>query len=790
MPPTFKRLTLPAVLAAVVSPAFAQPLLEEVIVTATKREEGLQDVPIAISVMSGEAMTELGIANLTDLTVFMPNIHVNEAGTGTQLFIRGVGSGVNYGFEQSVGTFIDGVYYGRGRSARGQFLDVARVEVLKGPQSTLFGKNTIAGAINITTNRPGDELESYVDVGYRTEFDGYMIEGMVNVPVSDTVKARFSGRYYEDDGYVENLAAGGEDGPRREDMTLRAVIDWTPTEDLTLSFKAEHNKNDVYGRQQVISRASPAATGLYRAFGDPGFTAGLDWQQYDQNISPDVIEHSGRPYRSGVFDETETDLLQLTADWRLGEHTLRSITAWLDYEFTNELDVDYSPLRFLGRGRTEAYEQFTQEFILSSPTGGFLEYLAGVFYQSEELDNNRHTFAIFSALPPVEGAILGNIAGALGVPSLPPTTLDGDATSEFSQEAETLSVFTELTFNLSDSLRLTAGLRYSQDEKSMDKSGDIINLSGVLPDPVFKQVWSPAVLALADVHAFSRTRSESHVIGNINLQYDVNADTMAYVNIANGYKAGGFDEDNALGREDVAEFEDESVTSIEIGAKMTLGGGAGRFNVAYFNNVYEDIQVSTFDGNCCFVVGNAAEAEVQGIEADLTYALTEGLTVNLAAAWLDAVYSEFADAACNEAQIIDWIGAGNARATCVQDLGGENLQFAPEYTFNIGFRYDRPIGAGLRLAIGADYLWSDDVVVGNDLDPELIQDAVGKVNANISLGASDDRWELSLIGRNLTDEKTFPWGNDVPLAGLGFSGSYFKFIDPPAHAELRLRVNF
>ena len=790
MTATFQRFALPVTLAAGITPALAQPLLEEIVVTATKREAGLQDVPIAISVMSGEAMTDLGIANLTDLTVFMPNIHVNEAGTGTQLFIRGIGSGVNYGFEQSVGTFIDGVYFGRGRSARGQFLDVARVEVLKGPQSTLFGKNTIAGAINITTNRPGDELESYLDVGYRTELDGYMVEGMVNVPVSDTLKARFSGRYYEDDGYVENLAAGGEDGPRREDLALRAVVDWTPTEDLTLSFKAEHNENDVYGRQQVISRASPTATGLYRAFGDPGFTAGLDWQQYDQNIDPEFIEQSGRPFRPGVFDETEADLFQLTVDWQLGEHTLRSITAWLEYEFTNELDVDYSPLRFLGRGRTESYEQFTQEFILSSPTGGFIEYLAGVFYQAEELDNDRHTFAVFSALPPIEAAILGNIAGAIGVPSLPSTTIDGDATSAFSQEAETLSVFTELTFNLSDRMRLTTGLRFSRDEKSMDKSGGIVNLSGGLPDAVFESLWGPAVLGLADVHDFSRDRSESHFIGNINLQYDVTPDALVYLNVANGYKAGGFDEDNALGRQDVAEFEDESVTAFEVGAKMMLGGGAGRLNVAYFNSVYDDLQVSTFDGNCCFVVGNAAEAEVQGIEADLTYALTSELTVNIAAAWLDAVYSEFADAACSEAQVIDWIAAGNARGTCSQDLSGENLQFAPEYTFNAGLRYQRPIGAGLRLMLGADYLWSDDVVVGNDLDPELIQEAVGKVNANISLGARDDRWELSLIGRNLTDEQTFPWGNDVPLAGFGFSGTYFKFIDPPAHAELRLRVNF
>lgn len=266
-------LSLAAITGFATSNAYTQAL-EEVVVTATKRVEGLQDVPIAISVMSGDAIEQRGLTSLEDLTVFMPNIHVAEGGAGTQLFIRGIGSGINYGFEQSVGTFIDGVYYGRGRSARGRFLDLERVEVLKGPQSTLFGKNTIAGAINITTARPTDEFESYVDLSYRTELEGVGITGMVSGPITDNLRGRLVAKKYDDEGYVENKAPGGEDGPQQDNLSVRGVLDWDATPDLNFLLKAEYNSNDVKGRQQMISAASPTATGLYRAFGDPGSRRG------------------------------------------------------------------------------------------------------------------------------------------------------------------------------------------------------------------------------------------------------------------------------------------------------------------------------------------------------------------------------------------------------------------------------------------------------------------------------------------------------------------------------------
>ena len=189
----------------------AQPMLEEVIVTATKRAESMQDVPIAISMMSGEKISEQNIQSLDDLAIFMPNVHIAEGGAGDQLFIRGVGSGINYGFEQSVGTFTDGVYFGRGQASRSTFLDVERVEVLKGPQSTLFGKNTVAGAINITTRRPSDEFEGIIEGTMEPEFDGWSTTLTLSGPLTDTLGARVILKREESDGYMDNTFTGDDE---------------------------------------------------------------------------------------------------------------------------------------------------------------------------------------------------------------------------------------------------------------------------------------------------------------------------------------------------------------------------------------------------------------------------------------------------------------------------------------------------------------------------------------------------------------------------------------------------
>ena len=780
-------------------------ILEEIIVTATKRVVGLQEVPIAISVMSGAEISEKGLTKMEDLAMYMPNVHVAEASAGTQMFIRGIGSGVNYGFEQSVGTFVDGVYFGRGRSARGKFLDIERVEVLKGPQSTLFGKNTVAGALNITTAQPTEEFEGYVSAGYTTELEAMTITSMVSGPLSDTVRGRLAVRAYDDKGYVENLAANGVDGPQNESVYVRGTLAIDLNEDWTATIKAENGYVDIIGRQELISETN-AATGpsaaLYGSpLGSTNFAAGFGYTTYEQNVDD-----------LPLFDDTESNIFQVTLDGTFSEHGVKIVLASTDYEFTNSLDSDYSPLKLLNRGRNEEHEQLSTEFIISSPSDDKFEYLAGGFYQQEDLSNARYTHVDMSAVGPLQAGVFGQLNTAnpalggasfagmfLGgnlVPATDSGILDATARSFFSQDAESWSVFAEGTYNLSDTLRVTAGLRYSEDEKEMSKRGTV----GYIDPTAAASTLVPAQLAavygsalkLATVHSYTRDRKEDHVTGHVNVQWDMTNDAMVYLELGNGYKAGGFDEDNGMGRQvetlngvsdDLADFEDESVDTIEIGAKINLADGRGRLNIATFSSTYEDVQVSTFDGNAGFVVGNAAESEVQGIEADVLYRLTEELTLNGAFAYLDATYKSFPGAGCTNAQSI-------ATPTgCVQDLTGKPLQFAPEHTANVGVTYETELSSGLLLSAGLDYNWTDDVVVSADLDDNLVQKSYGKLNARISL-AGNDQWQVSLVGKNITDEATFMWGNDIPLGSLGFKGSYFKLIDPPRTVELSARMNF
>ena len=229
---------------------------------------------------------------------------------------------------------------------------------------------------------------------------------------------------------------------------------------------------------------------------------------------------------------------------------------------------------------------------------------------------------------------------------------------------------------------------------------------------------------------------------------------------------------------------------VEAGGKFAVLGGRGRINAALFHSKYEDLQVSTFDGNASFVVGNAAESVVTGLETDWTFAVTERLILSGALALLNAKYDSFPDSGCTSAQIIAWVAAGNPRATCTQDLSGRQLQFAPDWAANIAARYVRPIGNDLELGLWVDINASDDTVIAADGDSLLAQKAYEKINARISLSTIDGKWLIAVVGKNLGDEATTTFGNDVPLGSLGFDGTYFQHIDPPRTITLQGRWLF
>jgi outer membrane receptor protein involved in Fe transport len=780
-----------AIAIAVAGGLAAMPLqaqmLEEVIVTATKRAVGMQDVPIALSVMSGEKIAEAGITNLEDMAVFMPNVHIAEGSSSDSIFIRGIGSGINFGFEQSVGTFIDGIYFGRAQASRSSFLDIERVEVLKGSQSTLFGKNTIAGAISITTAKPTDEFEGSIALTAEPEFGGQSATLTLSGPITDNFGARLVIKDEKSDGWMDNGFTGDEE-QEKDNLVGRLVLAWQPTDDLDIGFKYESGESDTTGTNETVSVATPSAAAFYTA-ADANFAQNSGFG-YDKSEGT-----FGSPRRGESFHDSDWDISTLTVEWALGEHTLKSITGYVDYSFDTTRDSDYSAINGIARHRQEEHKQFTQEFLLTSPQSDSFEYLAGLYYQDEELAHERQTDVSLSSFL------------AAGVPLPSPALIasggaDGTGNNTFNQDSQTMSAFFQGTFHLNDSLRVIAGIRYSEDEKEFNKSATVTDIFETGPVNDFKTFVYADILRLTRAHEFkdgtatvfdtpgttplNTERKEDHVTGDLTVQWDFSDETMLYAKYGNGYKAGGFDEDNAQANLLAQEYEDETSESIELGAKMDLWEGRGRLNVAVFHSEFEDVQVSTFDGTAGFVVGNAAESEVDGIELDGMFAVSDEITIYGALAFLDAKYKSFEDAACTADQAI----ASADRNGCVQDLGGERLQFAADMSANFGITYNTEITDSLELGLGADVMYTDDFDTAADADIVLAQEAYTKVNARISLSDIDGTWSVALLGKNLTDKTTSAWGNDIPLGSFGFDNSYFQVIDAPRSYEIQATYNF
>ena len=780
---TLRRTVLASAIAAAATglPAVSQAQslqLEEILVTTTKREAGMMDVPVALSVVSGDMMVEQGIHNMEQLSLYIPNFTVQQTSGDDAVFIRGLGSPGNRGFEQSVGTFVDGVYFGRSTSSRSAFLDLARAEVLKGPQSALFGKSTIGGALNITTNGPTDEFEAILRGTMEPEFDGWSTTGIVSGPLSDTVRGRAVIKYEESDGWMDNKSLG-EDEESGDDTIARVVLDWDASENLSFRLKYEDGETNIDGRNTKIGIASPTALALYQAK-DPSFRAGVNQDKW--SLNPDE-----RPQQA--VEDREWTIASLTFDWQIGEFNLRSISAYTELDNDNSMDVDFGPLQLLRSGGSEEVDQFTQEFILTSPPSDTFEYLVGAFYQDEDLDNT----AEIDVLPSEIG-----VGGGL---------FDATTHSAFGQDATTWSAFTQLTWHISDSFRLIGGLRYSYDEKELEKfwfvseylgtDGDLGAIAGFYEGAGFGRThtldgqgvttYSVANGFAPEFTPFDNETDDDHWTGDITLQWDASDDIMAYMKVSNGYKQGGYDARDTLGNINTLEFDDETVVGGEIGAKIDIDGGRGRLNVAAFYNEFDDVQVSVFGGGATFTVDNAAETESTGVEIDGSYRITEELTVSGALAYLDATYTDFPNAQCTSEQSAAWTDPVNP---CIQDLSDEPLNFSPDWSSNLTLDYRTQVFGGMEFGMQATWIYSDSYHAVNDNDPVTEIDSYSKYNARVSLTSADGNWSVAVLGKNLSDEDVIISPNDVPLGGFGFAGSHFMLIDAPRSYEVQAEYRF
>jgi len=776
-------------------------VIEEIIVTAQKREQAAIDVPLSVSAFTGEKISDSGINNLADLSSFTPGMHIGKGPVNTTINIRGIGSGLNKGFEQSVGMYIDGIYMGRARQFRSPFLDPQRVEVMRGPQGVLFGKNAIAGAISITSADPeiGEELGGHFRIE-GAEYDTYVAEAVVSGSLSDSLGMRLVVKNRTSDGYIDDVHQGIE-GPEVDELAGRLSVKWEPSERLSVTGKASFNNFETEGASggltsyRSISTLPPDLGGtltniIYGITGvvSPGIAGGGDYDIFRD----DPGTWSNISNIDEEFTDTESENYSIHVNYDLENGwVIDSITGYSEYEWLDALDVDFLPIRLLMGSNGEDFDQFSQELRFSYLNGPPIEFIGGVYYENQNLFGSTDlnldgTFNGLYADPLGVGAFGGGTSlisdllwisgGDPTAPFLPFNQLN--RASGFDQEAETLAVFAEVTAYLGDDVRLSLGARYSKEEKDAIAFGESgSNLLGDLGSPSncigfattpFDCLTDIAVSALMSAlpHNFGRSRTENHFDPSLKLQYDVKENAMLYFTAARGHKSGGFNSSVDIPiidfstPTDAFEFDEETVVSYEVGYKTTLAEGAVQLSLSAFYSEYSDLQVSFFKGTS-FVVGNAAESELQGFEGDLRWAATDELEIGGSFAYLDFEFTDYPGAGCTAAQGVAFTLAGNP-GSCTQDLSGENNAFAPEFSGNFYAVYTRAIARGLELQLAVDVNFKSEMYLDYDLDGLTEQSGFQKINARIAL--SSEKWELAVFGRNLTDELTHAFATDVPLA--------------------------
>ena len=771
--------------------------LEEVIVTAQKREQGLQDVPISITVIGSERLNDIGAVNYEQLSGSVPGLQIAKSVQETSIYLRGVGSGVNKAFEQSVAQFVDGMFVGRSYQYQSPLLDLERVEVLRGPQGVLFGKNTIGGVINVVSASPdlGAGIEGSLMVEYVPTWNSQHYEGAVNLPVSDSFGLRLAGILAKADGWTENEFLGTDD-VESDNHALRATALWLPTDALEVNLKFSTADTERSGQASGLSAfelVAPPSVLLAN-----GFAAGVAAFGIVSAAFPGITDAAGKDFTvfhdgTSLFNEngaeisSDSVILNVSYDW--GEYSLKSTTSYSQYDVKEGVDADFTPLRFISVSGDQDFSQFSQEFTLYSPTGGKFEWIGGVYFDDQDFSFKNDTL-LDGTLG--QSALLTQI---LGRPSLFGPISQVASTTFFDQQSTNWSVFAQGTFHLSDTLSVTGGVRYSEDKKDvLARQVYSSNITGGLgsefatTNPGVAGVFSN-VLGRSAYDFPKQSRSENHLIPAIKVEWHVLDSTQIYFSYAQGYKAGGFDGSENADQEDSStpgpafQYDSEEAATFEVGAKFDFPEQSLRGSLAVYTTDYQDLQVSAFDGTG-FVVSNAAAATINGVEVEFQWSPFDDFLIGGAAAYLNFEYDEYS-AGCTIGQDLANRMA-NPGTACKQDLAGREGAYTPEYTGSLYVTYEYPVTDSMNMVFGTDVNYVDEYFSASDLEPNNLSPATTKIDLRVGLADIDGQWEVTLFGRNITDEATLSFGADVPL----IPGSHFTYYGQGAEWGLRVSSKF
>jgi outer membrane receptor protein involved in Fe transport len=740
----------------------------EIVVTAQGRVQRLNDVPISASVASGEAIQSANLIDLQAVTASIPSVRISPGPGADNINIRGVGSGVNAGFEQSVSTFVDGAYRGRGRSVRASLFDVERVEVLKGPQTTFFGNNAIAGAFNIVTKKPGHDLEYNISALYAPTDDEYSLEAGVSMPLSDTLAIRVAGKLFGMNGYTRN-AVNDKMGPHMRDFIGRASIHWEPTATWEMDARVDYgrNRDTEQGQYQLINCPPP------EQFGAPRGACATELAASGGSIDDKLDYHASVIPSSYDYDFVEA---AMSNRWDFGSVALKSITSYFHHDFAQVntvLPVDYEGVGgtpFVNNLlNTDVAKSYSQELRLESESGGAFEWMVGAYYSRLEFTAQLLSGSYFAPFG-LRGAPYYNA-------DTPTAGLNG-----LHERADTRSVFASATIHLLDPLRLNLGARYSSVHKEDDRSvvsGSAFPLATFdtfMPAPPDVQIQI-AKAAGSDLGPFDHPRrTDDKFMPSVSLQYDLTPDIMTYASYTKGFKAGGYALNTIKN-----EFDPETVDAYEVGLKGTVLDGALNFALAAYRSDYHNLQESTadfrLDGSVIFLVKNVATSRSQGIDFSANLRANDWVQLHADIGYLDAVYTSFPNGACTAYQQL------TQPTPCVQDLSGKRKAFAPEWSGSVGATFTVPAGP-VEFRIDPLVYFTSSYYGQATADPELLQEGYAKVDLRIAAGPKDRRWEVALIGKNLTDEVTASYRNSLPTS----PGTTIALVERPRSVAIQLTL--
>jgi iron complex outermembrane receptor protein len=678
----------------------ADSILEEVIVTAQKREQALSDVSLSVTAFTGETMRALNFKEPRDLAGVVANLDMKgtQGDINPAVTIRGIGlNNFNANNNPSVGMYVDEVFLSSAAMMTLSMMDVERVEVLKGPQGTLYGRNASGGAINFISAKPTREVDGFIDASYG-DYDNARLEAAIGGPLGDVMSGRVSVLYDDrGDSYHDNRIGPDFDGITNQ--SIRGQLQWDTD-------RLSANLGLSYVDQNGGNQPGSFLQGLYdpETFEPCTGPQCIDFTGY-RKIGGDEFEHDFDPdWVRNLEINTDLTSARFSLDYDFDKFTLTSITGYINQNRKYGENIWSTPNEMFSAVHNEDIEQISQEIRLSGSTDRF-DWITGAFYSHDEFDSDN----------------LANSADFFGNPlvvGLPDVFWDVD------QDTDAWAVFTSFDWHLTERLTLVTGARYTDEEIDF-QGGTTFNIGNT---PVFP------------VTSTDDEFTDDNVSYRVALEFRPNDDMLVYGSFSTGFKSGGFTGDFTLDPEELEPYDSEEVDAYELGSKTTLAGGMVQLDAAVFYYDYQNIQTTVpAPSGLAFPLSNMDSADIWGIDLELTASPVEGLDLRVGAGYLDTEVND------------------NARDPVSGDLlfDGNDLPNSPEFQVFGLARYEFPITGDLSMALQADAKYSDETYKEAGNDPLASADDYTVINGRISLLRSDGGWEAALWGRNLADEDYF-----------------------------------